>query len=85
MLNQTTTKIAQQYKYISKIFFTFYKSLANIYTNLLHHMHVQTPHLHILTLSHTNTLNHYHFILKPKKTKHTTHPITNFQIILTKI
>ena len=32
-------------------------------------MHVQTPHLHILTLSHTNTLNHYHFILKKKKKK----------------
>ena len=48
-------------------------------------MHIQTPHLHILTLSHTNTLNHYHFILKPKKkkkTKHTTHPIANLQIIL---
>ena len=74
--------------HISTIFFTFYKSLTNIYTNLLNHMHIQTPHLHILTLSHTNTLNHYHFILKPKKkkkTKHTTHPITNFQVILTKI
>ena len=42
--------------HISTIFFTFYKSLTNIYTNLLNHMHIQTPHLHILTLSHTNTL-----------------------------
>ena len=38
--------------HISTIFFTFYKSLTNIYTNLLNHMHIQTPHLYILTLSH---------------------------------
>ena len=41
--------------HISTIFFTFYKSLTNIYTNLLNHMHLQTPHLHILTLAHTHT------------------------------
>ena len=35
-------------------------------------MHIQTPHLHILTLSNTNTLNHYHLFLKKKK---------NFKII----
>ena len=42
-------------------------------------MHIQTPHLHILTLSHTNTLNHYHFILKPKKKKKLNTQLTPLQ------
>ena len=50
-------------------------------------MHIQTHPTFAYThpTSHTNTLNHYHFILKQKikiKTKLT--PITKFQIILTK-
>ena len=51
-------------------------------------MHIQThptfAYSHPTT--HTNTLNHYHFILKKKKKLNTKlTPITKFQIILTKI
>ena len=74
--------------HISTIFCTFYKSLTNIYTNLLNLMHIQTSHLHILTLAHTHTQS-LSFVPKKKKKKklntHTTHPITNLQIILSKI
>ena len=51
---------------ISTIFFNFYKSLTNIYTNLLNLMHIQTPHLHILTLAHTHTQS-LSFVPKKKK------------------
>ena len=55
-------------------------------------MHIQTPHLHIhpITYKHTQSLSFVSkkkslIILKPKKkTKHTTHPIANLQIILKK-
>ena len=61
-------------------------------------MHIQTHPTFAYThpTSHTNTLNHYHFILKPKKTKDAVAtefgcstitkltPITKFQLFLTK-
>ena len=51
-------------------------------------MHIQTHPTFAYThpTTHTNTLNHYHFILKKKKKKLNTKltPITKFQIILTK-
>ena len=46
-------------------------------------MYIQTHSTFAYThpTSHTNTLNHYHFILKQKKkSKDKTHPITKFQI-----
>ena len=50
-------------------------------------MHIQTHPTFAYThpTLHTNTLNHYHFILKQiKKLKTKLTPITKFQIILTK-
>ena len=50
-------------------------------------MHIQTHPTFAYThpTTHTNTLNHYHFILKQiKKLKTKLTPITKFQIILTK-
>ena len=49
-------------------------------------MHIQTHLKFAYThpTSHSNTLNHYHFILKKKKLKTKLTPITKFQIILTK-
>ena len=50
-------------------------------------MHIQTHPTFAYTQPtlHTNTLNHYHFILKQiKKLKTKLTPITKFQIILTK-
>ena len=69
---------------------TFYLLTKYKNYNLLHHMHIQTHPTFAYThpTTHTNTLNHYHFILKQKKkkkkTKHKTHPIKKFQIIITK-
>ena len=51
-------------------------------------MHIQTnptfAYTHPITYKHTQSLS-FHSQTKKKKTKHTTNPITNLQIILTKI
>ena len=63
--------------------FNFSPLLEKIYLFYLlkvQKLQLVTPHLHILTPHHIQTHNHYHFILKQKKSKDKTHPITKFQI-----